>query len=98
MSEETASPILIRLATSDDVSFIAAVLHNSFHEFESRYTAEGFAATALTPDQIQVRLNEGPVWIALEHRDVVGTVSAMAKGDALYIRGMAVDPSVRGKG
>ncbi len=29
---------------------------------------------------------------------VVGTVSAVPKGEALYIRGMAVDPMVRGSG
>lgn len=45
-----------------------------------------------------MRLNEGPVWIALENQAVVGTVSAISKGDGLYIRGMAVDPSARGKG
>jgi ribosomal protein S18 acetylase RimI-like enzyme len=98
MSGEREPPIQIRLATSEDASDIAAVLHNSFVEYKSRYTVEGFAATVLTPDQIQVRLNEGPVWIALKNQDILGTVSAVAKGNTLYIRGMAVDPTVRGKG
>jgi ribosomal protein S18 acetylase RimI-like enzyme len=98
MSTETRLPIQIRLATAADVSPIAAVLHRSFVEFQSQYTTEGFAATVLSPEQVQVRLNEGPIWIALESQNVVGTVSALATDIALYIRGMAVDPSARGKG
>lgn len=36
--------------------------------------------------------------ISLEAGTVVGTVSAVPRGDALYVRGMAVLPSARGKG
>lgn len=77
---------------------ITSVLHRSFVEYESSYTAEAFAATISTPEQIRQRIDEGPVWIALQDEKVVGTVSAVVKGEALYIRGMAVDPMVRGGG
>lgn len=40
-------------------------------------------------------MEEGPVWIALHDHDAVGTVAAVAKGDSLYIRGMAVLPPAR---
>lgn len=61
------------------------------------YTAEGFAATAITPAQIANRIVEGPVWLAVLDEMIVGTVSVIAKDDSLYIRGMAVLPVARGK-
>jgi ribosomal protein S18 acetylase RimI-like enzyme len=73
------------------------VLSKSFVEYQSRYTAEGFAATVLTPQQIEARMNEGPMWVALENGVIVGTVSVVLKPEGLYIRGMAVDPVARGK-
>ena len=39
---------------------------------------------------------EGPIWIALLDQVVVGTASAVLRGEELYIRGMAVLPSSRG--
>jgi GNAT superfamily N-acetyltransferase len=82
----------------DDASVIASVLRGSFVEYESFYTPEAFAATISTPEQIRARIEEGPVWIALRDGVVVGTVSAVARGESLYIRGMAVDPRERGSG
>jgi ribosomal protein S18 acetylase RimI-like enzyme len=43
-------------------------------------------------------MEEGPIWVALQNGEVVGTVSAVAKAEAFYIRGMAVDPAARGAG
>jgi ribosomal protein S18 acetylase RimI-like enzyme len=73
-------------------------LHRSFVEYESAYTKEAFAATISTPEQLRERMNEGPVWVAVQSGIIVGTVSGVAKGEALYIRGMAVDPAARGGG
>jgi GNAT superfamily N-acetyltransferase len=42
-------------------------------------------------------MNEGPLWVAALADTIVGTVSALSKGDALYIRGMAVLPVARGQ-
>ena len=98
MNMEQARPgVHIRLATSDDVRQIATVLYESFIEYKSSYTAEGFAATTPTADEIQSRLEEGPVWVALHDGAIVGTVSAVDKGEALYIRGMAILPTARGQ-
>jgi ribosomal protein S18 acetylase RimI-like enzyme len=88
----------IRIAIPDDAPDIASTLHRAFLEFEPLYTPEAFAATISSPDQIRLRLNEGPVWVALQDGVVVGTVSVAPKGDALYIRSMAVDPAARGSG
>ncbi len=96
MKSEVNSPI-IRLATSNDAAAIAKVLHESFLEYESQYTPEGFAATTPSPDEVLSRLNEGPIWVVLiDNNVVVGTVSVAKKNESLYVRGMAVSPHARG--
>src|SRR5262245_25890197 len=88
----------IRTAGADDVPAIASTLRKAFLEFEPLYTSEAFAATISSPGQIRLRLSEGPIWVALQGAVVVGTVSVAPKGDAIYVRGMAVDPVARGSG
>lgn len=89
--------IQIRLAVPDEAATIAAVLYQSFVEYESLYSPEGFAATVPTTDQIQSRMLEGPVLAALFDQVIVGTVSVVPKGESLYIRGMALLPAARGR-
>src|SRR2546423_499061 len=97
MNMERGKPnIQIRMAITDDASSIASVLYQSFVEYKSSYTPEGFAATTPTTDQIRSRMMEGPVWVALRDHAIVGTVSVVPKGDSLYIRGMALLPTARG--
>ena len=88
--------IQIREAVPNDVSSIATVLYQAFVAYESSYTPEGFAATTPSPDQLQNRLIEGPVWVVLREEVIVGTVAIVPKGESLYIRGMAVLPNARG--
>src|SRR5262249_42389633 len=88
----------IRTAVPGDVPAIASTLHRAFLEFEPLYTPAAFAATISSPGRIRLRLSEGPIWVALQGAVVVGTVSVAPKGDALYVRGMAVDPAPRGTG
>jgi GNAT superfamily N-acetyltransferase len=95
---ERRSRIQTRLAIADEAEAIASVLHEAFVEYESLYTAKAFAITTPTPREIEKRWNEGPVWVVLEDDRLVGTVAAVAKGDALYIRSMGVVPSARGHG
>ena len=90
--------IQIPLAIADEAASIAWVLHQAFIEYESLYTTAAFALTTPTPAEIKQRWNEGPVWSALKNGRLVGTVATVAKGDALYIRSMAVVPSARGQG
>jgi GNAT superfamily N-acetyltransferase len=95
---ERSKPIIqLREAVGDDAHSIASVLHESFVEYKSQYTDEAFAATCPTKEQIIGRLSEGPAWVALIDGVLVGTVAAVDKGDALYIRGMAVLPAARGQ-
>jgi len=88
----------IRIAVPDGAFAIALTLHMAFLEFEPLYTPEAFATTISSPDQIRRRLNEGPIWVAMQDDAVVGTVSVVPDGDDLYIRGMAVGPAARGSG
>jgi GNAT superfamily N-acetyltransferase len=98
-ADQGGSPVLqIQRAMLKDAESIAAVLHASFVEFESLYTPDGFAATTPTSDQIRERWNEGPVWVAVQHGSIVGSVAAVAKSSGLYVRSMAVLPVARGQG
>ena len=86
----------VRVAAPGDAARIASVLAESFAEHKSSYTPEAYAATVLDNEQVLSRLREGPSWVALREGEVVGTVSAVPKGYALYIHGMAVLPQARG--
>jgi GNAT superfamily N-acetyltransferase len=92
------SNILIRHAIADESPMIARVLYQAFVEFEPLYTPAAFAATTPTFDQIQKRWGEGPVWVAAQADQLVGTISAIPKSSGLYIRSMAVLPAGRGHG
>ena len=87
----------VRRADAEDAAAIASVLYESFAEFRPLYTPRGFAATAITAEEVTARMSEGPVWVALRKDSICGTVAAVARGATLYVRGMAVLPSVRGQ-
>jgi ribosomal protein S18 acetylase RimI-like enzyme len=91
-----SSEIQIRRAGLEDAACVAKVLYESFVEYESLYTPEGFAATVPNSQQILARMREGPVWVACRGAEMLGTVAAVVKGDSLYMRGMAVLPTARG--
>ena len=96
--EPSNDAISVRLAQPENAEAIASLLYDSFIEFRQLYTDAGFAATALPAEQVIARINEGPVWVALLAETIAGTVSVVPKDNALYIRGMAVRPALRGKG
>lgn len=90
--------IQVRRALIGEASAIADVLHQAFVEYEPLYTHEAFSATTPTAEQLHQRWGEGPVWVAVQQDNIIGTVSAVPKGEALYIRSMALLPSARGYG
>jgi GNAT superfamily N-acetyltransferase len=96
--QRDALNIAIRLAVPADAGSIASVIYVAFAEYTAAYTPAAFAATTPTPEQIQRRLSEGPVWVALHDSAIVGTVAAVPNGAGLYIRSMAVLPTARGRG
>ena len=94
---DSTRSVEVRRAEAPDAPAIASLLADSFSEYQSLYTREGYDATVIAIEQIEERLTEGPVWIALYEEMVVGTVSVVPKKESLYIRGMAVTPTARGK-
>ena len=98
MPARTVGELQIRRATVEDCAAIARVLYQSFVEFKPLYTDEGFAATTPRAAQVETRLREGPVWVALSDGVTVGTVSAVKQEASAYIRSMAVLPAMRGSG
>jgi putative acetyltransferase len=97
MLKSNPDNLKIRMAVSEDAGAIATVLLESFEEYRSLYTGDGFAATTPHREQILNRMNEGPMWVASRDETIVGTVSVVVRGEALYIRGMAVLPNARGQ-
>ena len=77
---------------------IAEVLRAAFSEFEPLYTPAAFRTTTPPAEAIAGRFVEGPIWIARDAETVIGTVSAVPRDDAVYIRSMAVRPEARGRG
>jgi putative acetyltransferase len=89
--------IQIRRARAEDASAIAVLLYTAFAEYEASYTPEAFAATTPTEEGIGQRLHEGPVWVAWQEGQLVGTVGAVLTEQGVYVRGMAVAPWARGR-
>ena len=87
----------IRRATEKDVDAVARVLNEAFAQFERLYTRAGYEATTPDAASIKARLGEGPTWLADDGATIVGTVSAVARDDGVYVRSMAVTPAARGK-
>jgi nitroimidazol reductase NimA-like FMN-containing flavoprotein (pyridoxamine 5'-phosphate oxidase superfamily)/GNAT superfamily N-acetyltransferase len=87
----------VRRAEPGDASAIAATLEESFIEYRELYTPEGYAATVIPADKVRVRMSEGAMWVAVENAQIVGTVAAVSKGEALHVRGMGIVPAARGK-
>jgi ribosomal protein S18 acetylase RimI-like enzyme len=88
----------VRLAIQTDMPAVASLLSRSFLEYETSYTEKAFAATISTIGELRDRLSEGPVWVAVDGETIVGTVSGVPDGNALYIRSLAVSPGNRGQG
>lgn len=86
------------MAVLEDAPAIASVLAAAFAEYEPTYTPQALSATTPTSDQIKLRWDEGPVWVALDDNLIVGTLSAVPKGERLYVRSTGVLPTARGRG
>lgn len=96
-AEKVSAPE-IRLATADDSAAISEVLTEAFTPYREHYTAEAFGYVTPTPEVIEPRFGEGPIWVAEVDGEVVGTVSLMTEPEGLYIRSMAVKPTSQGLG
>jgi CubicO group peptidase (beta-lactamase class C family)/N-acetylglutamate synthase-like GNAT family acetyltransferase len=87
----------IRLATPADAAAISEVLRAAFAEHVPQYTAAAMDVTVLDAQRVAARMAEGPVWVVVERGAIVGTAAAVGREGGLYVRGMGVLPSARGK-
>ncbi len=88
----------IRLATQADASSVALVLAESFVEYKSSYTDEAFVATTPTSLEVRRRMDEGPIWVAVQEKTILGTVSGVPHGRGFLVRSLAVLPGNRSQG
>src|SRR5258706_661275 len=88
----------IRPAQPEESETIARILRESFGRFESDYTPEAMQAVTPSPGEVVTRFDEGPIWVAVDEDEIVGTVSVVREPDWLYIRSMAVSPKAQGLG
>src|SRR5689334_13844678 len=90
--------VKIRLAEPSDADAIATVLYEAFGVYRENYTPEAFEVVTPNAETIVTRFTEGPQWVAEIDDQIVGTVSLTTEPEGLYVRSMAVSPSVQGKG
>ncbi|MEO7659423.1 MAG: GNAT family N-acetyltransferase [Pyrinomonadaceae bacterium] len=88
----------IRLARSDEAETVSRLLREAFGPYRSGYTVDAFEYTTPTAETIESRFAEGPIWLAVDGEEVIGTVSVMSDDGRLYIRSMAVTPTAQGRG
>ncbi|HET6181229.1 MAG TPA: GNAT family N-acetyltransferase [Candidatus Sulfotelmatobacter sp.] len=89
--------IKIRPAAPSDADAIAACLLEAFAPYRSTYTPGAFADTVPTSAQVQLRLQQMRVLVAIAAGKIVGTISATIHGEQGHLRGMAVLPGWQSK-
>ena len=87
----------LRLAKPGDEETIASLIFEAFAPFRAQYTPDAFEYTAACVETIRGRFVEGPIWLAHDGAEPVGTVSGLPEDERFYIRSMAVKPSAQGK-
>jgi GNAT superfamily N-acetyltransferase len=90
--------VQIRRAKQRDAAEIESLIRESFREHEPAYTLEAFDLATPREREIEKRIREWAVWVAVDANVIVGTISAHSEGSALHIRSMAVHPRMRGQG
>src|SRR5580765_7064444 len=94
---KTEKTIKIRMAVSSEAAAIAALLYQAFAEYKPLFTEKGFEDSTPVQKEIEDRIAEKAVWVAVFDNDIAGTVSILPCSEGLFIRSMAVSPGARGK-
>lgn len=95
---EKASQPKVRLANESDSPGIAGVVRRAFGVYRENYTAEAMEVVTPDAEEFTRRLAVGPQWVVELDGDIVGTVSVTVEEGDLYVKTMAVDPRVQGRG
>src|SRR5678815_4344368 len=93
-----ASQLEVRLAVPGDEELIASLILDAFLPFKDEYTPGAFEYTAAGADTIRERFAEGPMWVAYDGDEALGTVSGLPEPERFYIRSMAVKPVAQKRG
>ena len=95
---KAGSEVTVRPATARDAESISRMLLETFSVYRNNYAPD--AASILTPtaEQIEVRLEEGPIWVAEIEGQIVGSVSLRTESAGLCIKCAAVRKEARGRG
>lgn len=89
--------ITIRKALKEDAAEIHRLFSVAFSEIENQYTKGAYDITVVSTSEVQDRIDEDSVWIALDGDEIAGTISAIWRENEFYIRGFAVLPRYRGQ-
>ena len=85
----------VRRAAEADAEAISSLIVEAFSPFRAEYTDGAFEYTTPAVEEIRGRFVEGPIWVAIDHDRMVGTVSGLPEDERFYIRSMAIKPSVQ---
>ncbi len=92
------SCVYIIRAVEADAATVANLLYEAFVPFKDAYTPGAFEYTTANASIVRGRFTEGPIWLAMDESEAIGTVSGLAEPDRFYIRSMAVKPTAQGRG
>jgi GNAT superfamily N-acetyltransferase len=94
------SPAEIEICSANPAyaDVILRCLAAAFGSHGTEYTPAAFADTVLSPETVQIRLQQMHVLVATVAGNVVGTVSGGCDAGEGHLRGMAVLPEWRGLG
>jgi len=92
------STIEIRMAEHREAAAISALIYDAFADEKEKYTDGAFADTTPGVEEIEERIKNKTVWVAVSNNVIVGTASCLTMGEGLYIRSVAVDRNARGSG
>lgn len=90
--------ISIRMAEHKEAQMISALIYDSFVDERSKYTDGAFAITTPGVVEIEERIKNKTVWVAVRNGKIIGTASCMPRGESLFIRSVAVNRNERGNG
>jgi len=90
--------IKIRLARFEEAAAIAEIIFYAFEDKRSFYTDAAFALTTPNASEIEERVKNKTTWVAVNSDRVMGTVGGFIKGEAWFIRSLAVDRNCRRHG
>jgi N-acetylglutamate synthase-like GNAT family acetyltransferase len=98
MTESVKSSAVIRFATLEDRAGILECLSLAFAPYRSRYTADAFSNTVLTPETVHRRMSDMTVFVAESAEGkIIGTIACqLVTGEAGHVRGMGVRPEWQG--